>query len=299
MITGRITAGLLVLVSTAVGAADVWVVKREYPGGTIADVVIEGVLKKGDHDAFLKTLKDLGRGTPVTVVLRSAGGDYEEAIKLGRTFRKAKLNANVPYWRIDGPACVESDGYPPPKDPKNCLCASACAFAFFGAPFRNGTVVGLHRPYFDQPAFAQLSPDEAAERYRALAKNAHAYLSEMGVGEDVTKRIMASASNGIDFLEPDYVQKYMWGWIPEIEEWLIAKCPGTRPRVRSRELAAAQAAGAITPAEEVEYEQINAADAKASACQSAASRELRISGFDALFGESRIHGRGGAHDTDK
>lgn len=268
-----------VLATGEAPAADVWTNVH----GPLVNIVVEGPIQKGDTARVSAALRAVGPGVHATVVLRSPGGDYEEGISLGRFMRKLKLMVNVPYWTTNGPACEDADGYPPPKDSANCICASACAVAFFGGARRNGSVIGLHRPYFEQTAFSKLSADEAAARYRNLTVASAAYLKEMGVPDGVQKRMLASASNDIDFLEPAYVKKYLWGWIPEIDEWILAKCPGARPRLRALELAERIAAGTASAAENAEFDEINAKDERASSCVVEAEKELRRTAFENYF----------------
>ena len=284
-------AGLLAcfVVSNAY-SADIWTQERQYGNNivgnkSLVNVVLEGEIKKGDYETLYNTLKELGPTKHTEVVLRSPGGDYSEGIKIGRLLRKTRISANVPSWRTNGPTCSADDGYPPPKNIKeNCVCASACAFIFFGAAFRNGTVVGLHRPYFATAYFSSLSPDEAVQKYQSLVQISAEYLKEMGVGEDIQKRIMASASNDIDFLEPNYIKKYLWGWTPDIEEWILAKCPGAAPRVRTLELSQKFVAGSISNSENAELDAIFAADRKASPCVLEANAQLQQAGYKSVFG---------------
>ena len=289
--TLRFLSTLLLLCSaSSVTGADVWTDVRTYGNNivgnkTLVNVVLEGEIRKGDHETLFNVLKGIPPPAHATIVLRSPGGDYNEAIKIGRLLRNARLEANIPYWRSSGPTCSPDDGFPSPKDKKNCICASACAFIFFGAAHRNGTVLGLHRPYFSASYYATLQADEASAQYQRLVKDSSEYLKEMGIAEEVQKRIFASASNDIDFLEPDYIKKYLWGWTPDIEEWVLAKCPGAAPARRSRELAEKFVTGTITAKENAEREAIYAADRKAQSCILEAGLQLRKAGYSSAFGK--------------
>jgi hypothetical protein len=269
-------------------AAEIWMRDRsygnEYTGvKRITDVVLEGEIEKGDYEKIYEVLKAIPPSTHVEVVLRSPGGNYAEGIKIGRLLRKARIGANVPYWRSTGPTCSADDGYPPPKEKKNCTCASACSYIFLGAAFRNGTVVGLHRPRFSPQQFSNLTPDEASIQYKMLMRDSEEYLKEMNIPEDIQKRINATASNAIDFLDPNYVKKYLWGWTPDAEEWILARCPGKAPRIRAYELSEKFAAGTISSRENAELDAIFASEKKFEACILDANKQLRISGYKAAF----------------
>lgn len=289
--TLRFLSTLLLLCSaSSVTGADVWTDVRTYGNNivgnkTLVNVVLEGEIRKGDHETLFNVLKDIPPPAHAEIILRSPGGDYNESIKIGRLLRKAKLGANIPYWRSGGASCSPDDGYPPPKDKNNCICASACAFIFFGAVHKNGTMLGLHRPYFAPSFYSTLQPDDASAQYQRLIKDSSEYLKEMGITEEIQKRILASASNDIDFLEPEYVKKYLWGWTPDIEEWMLAKCPRAAPARRGRELSQKFAAGTITTKENAELDAILSADRNEQSCLLEASLQLRKSGYKSAFGK--------------
>jgi ATP-dependent protease ClpP protease subunit len=87
-------------------------------------VVIKGEIKKGDSDAFASLLKDATTKYR-KVVVTSAGGNVEEAMKLGQQIREVRLPLEV--W-----------GY----------CVSSCAnFLFLSAPrrsVRDDAIVAFH-----------------------------------------------------------------------------------------------------------------------------------------------------------
>lgn len=275
--------------SVSVLAAEIWTQSSDYreSGGgqrKIVNVVIEGVIRRGDYHEILSVLKEAVSTAHVEIILRSPGGDYNEAIRIGRLLRLGKLSANIPKW-VDGvPTCSADDVYPTPKDvSKNCTCASACAFIYFGAAYKNGTVLGVHRPYFAQDYFSNLSSDEAAEHYRLLSKHASIYLIEMGVPQEIQKRIIATASNDVEFLDPSYLKEYMWGWIPEIDEWILAKCPSTMSARRSRELSQKFLDGVISKSESDELNSFFSANELRKKCVIDAEQSLSKAGLKAIL----------------
>ena len=106
--------------------------------------LLSGDIVKGDYER-VATFLDAHR--PKMFALNSNGGDVDEALKIGRLFRKFLVLTLVP---TKSSYCGGED----------CTCASACALIWFGGVNRGGTV-GLHRPRPTDPMFGKLSPVDA------------------------------------------------------------------------------------------------------------------------------------------
>lgn len=149
------------------------------------------------------------------VRLNSTGGSVDEAIKIGRLFRKYLITAwapigvppNVPaLWKV----CSG----------QNCTCASACSLIWFGAVHRNGSV-GLHRPRTDDPTFRALSPAEASVVYRQMLDRVARYLEEMEAPKSMIDAMVATGSaemRWVDASEEGFERP------PSIAEWEDASC---------------------------------------------------------------------------
>jgi hypothetical protein len=147
--------------------------------------------------------------------LNSPGGDVDEAIKIGKLFRKNLIIAWAPIrfspstqslWRV----C----------DGQDCMCASACALIWFGATERHGAV-GLHRPRTDDQAFKALSPDEASIVYRQMLNSVTHYLEEMEAPRPMIDAMVATGSAEIRWVDAseDELERP-----PSIAEWEDASC---------------------------------------------------------------------------
>ena len=87
-------------------------------------VVIEGEITPGDFDEFIRILKD-NQGKVREVAVFSPGGDFYEAMKIGRVMRALQLASTVPVRSPFGQPLCEENGPLKPLNPRNCTCASA------------------------------------------------------------------------------------------------------------------------------------------------------------------------------
>jgi len=121
-------------------------------------------------------------------------------------------------------------------------CYSACVLMFLGGVqkqisdnhywidgFRadekkDVPVIGLHRPYFSQKQYAELSIKEAENSYKRLEKLVRQYLEEIGATQELIDRMFKSASNEIDLVKDSDFRKMFHQEEPFYNEWVIAKC---------------------------------------------------------------------------
>ena len=121
-------------------------------------------------------------------------------------------------------------------------CYSACVLMFLGGVKKqisdnhywiNGfradekmdvPVIGLHRPYFSQKQYAELSIKEAENSYKRLEKLVREYLEEIGATRELVDRMFKSASNEIDLVNDSDFRKMFHQEEPFYSEWIIAKC---------------------------------------------------------------------------
>ena len=106
------------------------------------------------------------------------------------------------------------------RDKRECVCASACALIWFGAVERDG-VVGLHRPFTEDPAFKALTPAEASNVYRNIINRVTRYLDDMEVPKTMIDAMVSTGSSEIRWIdeETDGLRRP-----PSIAEWEDASC---------------------------------------------------------------------------
>jgi hypothetical protein len=171
--------------------------------------ILRGPISKGDYEKVATLLR-----TNYLVLrmfsLASPGGDVNEALKIGRLFRKYLITTITPTE--DAPVC---------RGQKYCSCASACALIWFGGVRRIGSV-GLHRPRINDPMFAGLSPDDASIAYRRALEKIMTYLDEMEVPKSMIELMVATGSGDIRWVQSN--PNGDGDSPPSIAEWIVASC---------------------------------------------------------------------------
>ena len=156
-------------------------------------LIIEGPIESGDYEHFLKVVKD-NQGKLADVYLLSPGGDFAEAMKIGRAMRALELGSLVPGRNSAGqPVCdgdLQRTVGDVPRDPANCTAASAAFFIHVGAVERSGLYLVVHRPSFAPEQFAKLTESQAQAAFDALQRDARTYMTEMGVPQQVQEEVM-------------------------------------------------------------------------------------------------------------
>jgi hypothetical protein len=186
---------------------------------------LNGEIVKGDYEK-VESLIGLGAAH---FSLASPGGDVDEALKIGRLFRKYLIETSAPYRYPDDsprPSGCLGENICCFRGKKiyygqNCTCASACALIWFGGVDRGGTV-GLHRPYINDPIFRGLPPADASTAYRQMLDNVVAYLNEMEVPRSIIESMVATSSGDIRWIDADLTEGL--DRPPSIAEWVDASC---------------------------------------------------------------------------
>lgn len=194
--------------------------------GAFRAVVIEGIIEPGDFDAFLRIVRE-NQGRVSGVYIFSPGGDFYEAMKIGRAMRALDLHSRVPIRDRSGhPSCDSSELFrgPEPKDPRNCTCASAGFFIHIGGVSRSGMFMAVHRPYFEKGRFGALSQGDAQKAFDDLQNSARDYMQEMGVPKHVQEDVLGTPSDSALVLDEKTVRTYFFGALPYKHEWTINKC---------------------------------------------------------------------------
>lgn len=195
--------------------------------GDCFEAFIHGAIAKGDYEKTRRFFHNNYRALGV-VDLQSPGGDAQEAMAIGRLLRKYLVRVVAPFHAPGdepGPAL-----YGPPhrvahsasalcRGP-DCICASACAIIWFGAPRRLGTV-GLHRPQISDPEFTSLSAAQAMRVYRQVLYKIARYMDEMEVPRTVTEAMMGTDSGAIRWV---YYNRDKLEQAPSFAEWVDASC---------------------------------------------------------------------------
>ena len=202
--------------------------------GTFRAIVIEGKIEAGDFDTFIRIVKE-NQSKISGVVIFSPGGNFYEAMKIGRAMRALELTSQVPMRSQSGrPSCEDGVLGIKPNDPQNCTCASAGFFIHIGSIHRGGTYLAVHRPYFEKGKFGELSQNDARKAFDALQDSARDYMQEMGVPKHVQEDVLGTPSERALVLDDKTVKTYFWLELPYRHEWKktdVASFPNKRHSV--------------------------------------------------------------------
>lgn len=188
---------VLVLLSNAPKAMEI----SSRGSGETLSIVLVGKIEDGDFKKFVQTIRNNG-AFPKRVIIRSPGGDVEEAIRIGRFIRESLL----PVWAI-----IE--------------CNSACVLIWIGGVDRGGSATfGLHRPVYQKHYFAGLSASDAEKKYRELDDFVRTYLIDMNTPTAVIDKMMSTKSSDVALVTSESLIEIVGERSPAYQEWIIAKC---------------------------------------------------------------------------
>lgn len=239
--------------------------------GRIIDSTLEGEIQPGDYDRFVTQILNGGLGTELW--LNSPGGDVFEAMKIGRLVRELRLDTHAPD-RVGNTAFCSA--HPQGTDLNKCSCASACFLIFVAGVNRHGSHLGIHRVFPSHDSLKFMTPDEAAVVSGKATNAVSAYLAEMGVPIHFIQRLMVIPSNKIEWVSEEDISRYFSGYIPQLSEWVAAKCP-KNPALwdELRPLIIKNKTQSLTANEERRLSELSNAIIAEADCRVTASREIR------------------------
>lgn len=165
-------------------AAD-FALKQDNSQPGVPILYMSGQIEQGDAEKLTKFLRsDLEHAPRITDIwLNSAGGDLNEAAKIGGLLETLGYTAVVP---------------------SGATCASACFFVWISASGRlaPGTLV-IHRPYFNMRD-SEIPASRFEERYRITGDSAGQYLRQRNVPANLIEIMMrVSSADGYTLTEAD------------------------------------------------------------------------------------------------
>ena len=184
---------------------------------------IEGEIQPGDARKVLSLYEYYGPAVTSNVYLWSPGGDVEEAIKIGRTIRRLRLETWVTDRYLN--QLDKSGVFPSPTNKENSLCASACVLIWAAGATRQGNVLVLHRPFIVPEDRSSVSDVEFETAEKQLIETVRGYLKEMEFPTYyIDKMIATSSQDGYIPTEKDFDDRPIDGTPPSIEEIILSKC---------------------------------------------------------------------------
>lgn len=277
------------LLSKSTFAADI----RLFTGsdGNFQAIVIEGEIASGDYEKFLKIIRN-GRGNISNVYLYSSGGNYYEAMKIGRAMRSLELSSTVPSKSPNGKPICDFGLGPKPNDPVNCDAASAAFFIHIGAVHRGGTYLAAHRPYFEKGKFGELSQQDAEKAFNILQDSAKKYMDEMGVPKHIQEDILGTPSDRILIFDDKTQKTYFSREIPYRNEWIKNRCSKLTIQESGRYetylrriiLARNNPSQSLSESERYEFKELEKKSRDESDCAIKVDQESRKNAFEKYFG---------------
>lgn len=225
-------AFMVIIVSAPQVARAARFYESEIAGNIGYNLYIVGQIARGDYKQLTIIVKRR-QAFPYRVTIGSLGGDVDEAMSMGRLFRKALVDVfpstiNVHLVFKNKPGGESSNKIPSPGQ-----CNSACALIIFAsASFgsQDDDEIGIHRPFYDPAYFAGLTFSDALEKTRQLDRGVRAYLKEMDVPADIADKMMSIPSNDVVYLKIRDYRERLGGQPSEIFEWLKARCSAPEPQ---------------------------------------------------------------------
>jgi len=193
--------------------------------GHIPRISIEGPIEKGDYEKFRGIVRNTG-GQYTGIVLASPGGDLIEAMKIGSLIRRMRFWTKAPFDLYEGANQLLTFGI---KDVKNRTCSSACFFILVAGVRRIGSEIGIHRPYLPSERYREIGADDAISAAKKIRQISQKYLIEMNVPLELIDRMFNVPSGKTEMIPYKEAMSLFGGLIPELEDWVVAKCPGLTP----------------------------------------------------------------------
>jgi hypothetical protein len=276
-----VCAALFTLCSTPALGADISVVTSG--AGSSRVVVIEGPIADGDLDKFIRLVKAF-QGTVAEVQLFSSGGDFTEAMKIGRAVRALELSSRVPVRTASGsPSCGTPVGIKP-TDQANCTCASACFFIHVAGTVRHGDYLAVHRPYFPADAFGRLAQKDAMKAFDVLQRTAAEYMDDMGVPKHVQEDVLGTPSDRTLLLDDKTIRTYFSGDLPYRDEWTRSRCSRLTSGERARLLTESPSADARPVETPGDLRELQKRRGEELTCVVAVQNESRLAAYEKYFG---------------
>ena len=210
-------------------------------------IFIEGEIVEGDYSKLVAALNQAramaidGQAIfPISIALRSPGGDLSESMRIGSLVRELYLQTSAPNWTfLDGDRpCQLVRGHGLDFKKEECVCLSACFFIWAAGVERypgeflhwpsgqrtsiERSTLGMHRARFVDDEFPSLGAEEAEQRYKLALEVIEEYFREMDIPLSLQEKMTLTGSDEIYFLTKDEMEVLRHP--PATEEWLTSRC---------------------------------------------------------------------------
>jgi hypothetical protein len=169
----------------------------EFATTTSGQILVSGEIKDEDVDLFRLALLT---NHQQFVVLDSAGGNVNAAMRLGRLIRSNERKTVVPAWG---------------------RCISACALVYIAGETRwSFGEIGLHRPYLSgKPQ----SPQEIEKALSTMLKSLRSYVGEMGITDEFANVMINTPPDKVRVFIGDEIESIVPRLDPFFDEREVAE----------------------------------------------------------------------------
>ena len=258
---------------------------------------LEGKIEKGDYEKLLSIARQIGADFnphfKAILHLYSPGGDVTEAMRMGRLVRALRWTTTVPD--TNGKKREYADSSKVKKiDPDNFMCASACFFIFVAGAQRSTKqygyvaplILGIHRPYLSDADLKSISSTDAMASANSTRTVVESYLKEMSVPAKYADLMFSVPKDQIQWLNPSDVNADLVGFIPELKDWIDARCnkftnieKALRETLESR----IKSAGSLSQEDSDMLDMIHDREIKQFDCERGLMSELNQQAFKDVF----------------
>ena len=168
-------------------------------------IYLEGKIEKGDFEK----IRTESRGKIIkNIELWSPGGNVQEALKISEFLNNKLISAHAPdFLTNEGKTIIDTCNLSDvrPRDKANCTCNSSCAIIWLLAPFRLGTIVGIHRPRFDYDDYSGMTTEQAKMTFDQMVSEIKTKLVEGQVNPKIVEIMFNTSSSNIHYLTFDEI----------------------------------------------------------------------------------------------
>jgi hypothetical protein len=262
------------------------------------DVIhLEGTIVSGDYEKLKSIALHLdGRSNPfpITLNLFSPGGEVTEAIKMGRLVRSLRWQTRAPNGETgQDTKKLQMQSL---KNPEvNYMCASSCFLIFVAGiersvggyrSYTGSPVLGIHRPYLSETELKAISSKDAittSSKVRTVVEN---YLREMSVPSKYANMMFSIPKDQIQWLTPSDVHSDLAGFIPELKDWVDARCDSRTDIEKhlSQTLEAnVKREKMLSPEDKILWDKLADKDNERRQCEDKVRIDLNKQGFQEVF----------------
>jgi len=209
--------------------------------GRCERLLIAGRFERGDAVAF-KNILTANLPYIEIITLVSPGGSVADALEIGIMIRRHHISTESPEHNGFHMAAFlpeslrNSDNGQRVCLGRECICASSCALIWLAGIQRSGDMVGFHRPTIKDQEFWDAPLPEVQAKYKRLLSWMVSYMREVGAPDQLVDHMTGTSSGGMFWLHTDPELRDRLSdpdrYIPDLDEWLTAKC-GRMPDARA------------------------------------------------------------------